>query len=43
MRHPDDLEPDRDDLRPMTGIVVAVLLSVPVWGGIALLIRWMIR
>ena len=43
MRHPDDLEPDRDDIRPMTGIVVAVLLSVPVWAGIALFVRWLVR
>ncbi len=43
MRHPDELEPDRDDLRPMTGVLVAVALSVPVWAGIALFIRWLIR
>ena len=43
LRHPDDLEPDRDDARPATGIVIAVMLSVPLWAGMALLVRWIVR
>lgn len=36
-------EPDRDDLRAARGLVVAVVLSAPLWGFIGLMIWLAVR